>query len=193
MTEKILSATSALLSEGVSFADISIEQITLRAGISRSAFYDYFPDKPALLLKLVEKALGPVFFGGDEDRRPEMTPAEAMTSQIRFSMRWARENSDLFRAVVETASYDPHVRAGWRTHVVDRFIEAVEGQIRRHQKRGAALPIHPRLAAEIVVAMTIDAVYEQLVRGGGISDEDVVRAVATVGVRALYGDDQLPF
>ena len=35
----VLEATEELLSEGVSFADLGIEKIATRAGISRTAFY----------------------------------------------------------------------------------------------------------------------------------------------------------
>ena len=50
----VLEATEALLEEGASFADLSIERIATRAGISRTAFYFYFRDKRELLMRLTE-------------------------------------------------------------------------------------------------------------------------------------------
>ncbi len=50
----VLEATEALLAEGASFAELGIERIATRAGISRTAFYFYFKDKRELLVRLTE-------------------------------------------------------------------------------------------------------------------------------------------
>src|SRR5215218_4696159 len=50
----VLEATRALLADGASFADLPIEQIATRAGISRPAFYLYFRDKRELLTRVTE-------------------------------------------------------------------------------------------------------------------------------------------
>src|SRR3954471_2000654 len=50
----VLQATEALLAEGASFAELNIERIATRAGISRTAFYFYFKDKRQLLERLTE-------------------------------------------------------------------------------------------------------------------------------------------
>src|ERR687894_999984 len=51
----VLRATEDLLGEGSSFADLGIEKIATRAGISRTAFYFYFRDKRELLVRLTEE------------------------------------------------------------------------------------------------------------------------------------------
>jgi hypothetical protein len=56
-----------LLAEGVSFADITVDGIAQRAGISRTAFYDYFSDRRELLMKLVEVAVAPIFRDAEEE------------------------------------------------------------------------------------------------------------------------------
>ena len=48
----MLEATEALLTEGASFAELNIERIATRGGISRTAFYFYFRDKRELLMRL---------------------------------------------------------------------------------------------------------------------------------------------
>src|SRR3712207_2316745 len=52
----VLRATEELLIEGASFAELGIERIATRAGISRTAFYFYFRDKRELLVRLTEQA-----------------------------------------------------------------------------------------------------------------------------------------
>src|SRR6266852_8161224 len=43
--QRLLEATEALLAEGDPYADLRIEQITSRAGVSRTAFYQAFADE----------------------------------------------------------------------------------------------------------------------------------------------------
>src|SRR5215218_9651793 len=50
----VLSAAEGLLEEGVAYADLGVERIARRAGISRTAFYFYFKDKRDLLVRLTE-------------------------------------------------------------------------------------------------------------------------------------------
>jgi len=51
----VLTATEELLEEGATFAELGIERIATRAGISRTAFYFYFRDKRELLVRLTEE------------------------------------------------------------------------------------------------------------------------------------------
>jgi TetR/AcrR family transcriptional regulator, ethionamide resistance regulator len=74
----VLEATEALLDEGVSYADLNIERIATRAGISRTAFYFYFRDKRELLLRLTEDVVdelyrqGDLWFSGNGDARADL-------------------------------------------------------------------------------------------------------------------------
>src|SRR5919197_3678303 len=80
----VLGATEALLSEGASYADLNIERIATRAGISRTAFYFYFRDKRELLLRLTEDVNEELFqqadiwFSGSGD--PEAEVREALVN-----------------------------------------------------------------------------------------------------------------
>ena len=51
----VLRATEELLTEGATFAELNIEKIATRAGISRTAFYFYFRDKRELLVRLTDR------------------------------------------------------------------------------------------------------------------------------------------
>src|ERR671925_519650 len=61
----VLEATEALLAEGASYAELRIEQIARRAGISRTAFYFYFRDKRELLMRLTEDVTDELYRQGD--------------------------------------------------------------------------------------------------------------------------------
>src|ERR671920_500301 len=98
----VLEATEALLAEGVSYADLNIERIATRAGISRTAFYFYFRDKRELLMRLTGEVNGQLmaaaetWWTGDAD----LSAALARIAEL------YREHDALLRAVVEVSTYD---------------------------------------------------------------------------------------
>src|SRR6478735_5474345 len=77
----VLAATEALLSEGASYADLNIERIATRAGISRTAFYFYFSDKRELLMRLTGEVSAllyeqaDIWFSGEGDPGDEVSTA----------------------------------------------------------------------------------------------------------------------
>src|ERR1700712_1574020 len=79
----VLAATEALLSEGASYADLNIERIATRAGISRTAFYFYFSDKRELLVRLTGEVSdqlyqqADIWFSGEGDPGAEIHSALA--------------------------------------------------------------------------------------------------------------------
>src|SRR3954466_8269286 len=79
----VLDATQALLAEGVSYADLNIERITTRAGISRTAFYFYFRDKRELLLRLTEDVTDELYREGDIWFSGEGEPADELGRALR--------------------------------------------------------------------------------------------------------------
>jgi AcrR family transcriptional regulator len=105
----VLEATEALLAEGVSFADLGIEKIATRAGISRTAFYFYFADKRELLMRLTEEVNALLFeqadawFSSEEDPEGELRAALANIAML------YDEHSVLLRAIVEVSTYDEEV------------------------------------------------------------------------------------
>ena len=54
---RILDAASEILETGEHYADIPVERILEVADVSRSTFYQWFPDKTALILQLTAPLL----------------------------------------------------------------------------------------------------------------------------------------
>ena len=134
----------ALLREGVSYADLNIERIATRAGISRTAFYFYFRDKRELLLRLTEDVTdelyrqGDIWFSGAGEPRAEV--GEAAVANIGALYR---EHGAVLRAIVQAAATDDEVAVFWHA-ILDRFVDATArriedaargGQHRRHRGR----------------------------------------------------------
>src|SRR6478609_9707733 len=111
----VLKATEELLAEGASYADLNIERIANRAGISRTAFYFYFRDKRDLLMRLAGDvtellyAQADIWFSGEGDD-PEQEIREALTRIAELY----REHGVLIRAIVEVSTYEEDIATFWR-------------------------------------------------------------------------------
>ena len=176
----VLAATEALLAEGASYADLNIEKIATRAGISRTAFYFYFRDKRELLMRLTEEVnellyqQADIWFSGDGEPEPEMR--EALTN---IAAVYA-QHGVLLRAIVEVSTYDEVVAGYWR-ELLGRFAEA---SLRRIEQGGVAAD--PRATAFALCWMTERALYQQLVQDEGPALEDLVEALAGIWLRSVY-------
>jgi TetR/AcrR family transcriptional regulator, ethionamide resistance regulator len=172
----VLRATEELLEEGASFAELGIERIATRAGISRTAFYFYFRDKRELLVRLTEEvnaqllAAADTWWSGEGDLRTALHAIAALY----------REHGALLRAVVEVATYDEEVAVFWRG-MVGRFADATRGRI---EAEGAGVP-DPAATAFALVWMVERTFYQQLVQHEPVDTTALVDAMATIFERTV--------
>ncbi|MDO8213090.1 TetR/AcrR family transcriptional regulator [Conexibacter sp. CPCC 206217] len=183
----VLEATAQLLEEGAAYADLGIERIATRAGISRTAFYFYFRDKRELLMRLTDGVAEELFaeagrwWSGAGRGEPELRAALDKIVGI-YSRRPA-----LLRAIVEASAYDEQVARFWRA-LVGRFIDATRERIEREQAAGrvdAALPA--QATAFALVWMTERSVFERLVNEGAVQPQPLVDAMLGIWLAAVYG------
>ncbi len=179
----VLRATEALLREGASYAELNVERIATRAGISRTAFYFYFRDKRDLLIRLTTDA-----------NRQLMTAAETWWSgsaEIRSALESVaalyREHGALLRVVVEVSTYDEAIAAFWR-ELVGRFITATEQRIEAGQATGEALPGPAHATAFGLVWMTERVFHQHTVQDRPVPEDELVDALSAIWTRSVYGD-----
>jgi TetR/AcrR family transcriptional regulator, ethionamide resistance regulator len=184
----VVEATEALLDEGASYAELGIERIATRAGISRTAFYMYFRDKRELLMRLTAGVAEQLFdeaqgwWDGDDDGAQELRAALGQISGI------YRRHAALLRAIVEAAAYDDEVAGYWRG-IVGHFVAATRARIEREQAAGN---VDPQLGAQTTAFalcwMTERTTYEHLVQEGpAADDEPLVQALLAIWLNAVYG------
>jgi TetR/AcrR family transcriptional regulator, ethionamide resistance regulator len=182
----VLAATEALLAEGASYADLNIERIATRAGISRTAFYFYFRDKRELLMRLTEDVSeqlyqqADIWFSGHGEPEPEIR--EALTN---IAALYA-EHGVLLRAIVEVATYDEDVAQFWRG-LLGRFIEASRRRIEVERAAGRAVAADAQATAFALCWMTERTLYQQFVQGDPIAADAVAEAMVGIWLRSVYG------
>ena len=182
----VLEATEELLAEGNSYADLGIEKIATRAGISRTAFYFYFADKRELLERLTEEINALLFeqanvwFSGQGDPEEEIRTAIANIAAL------YREHAVLMRVIVEVATYEAGVATFWRS-TLDRFVAATERRILEEQQAGRAHDGHARATAFALTWMTERTLYQDLVQEEPVPHAQLVDALAGIWLRSVYG------
>ena len=184
----VLEATEGLLSEGASFADLNIERIATRAGISRTAFYFYFRDKRELLMQLTEGVSDVLYAAADTWWSGADVGGAELAAALERVAGLYREHDPLLRAIVEVSTYDDEVAAFWRA-LVGRFVEATRQRIEAEQEAGRADPgLHAQATAFALVWMTERTYYQMLVQDQPVKPAALVGALVGVWRRAVYAD-----
>jgi AcrR family transcriptional regulator len=186
----MLEATLALLAEGAPYAELTVQHIAARAGVSRPTFYAHFGDRRELLLELMQTALRPLLddLVQQEPMSGEALGAARIRPAIDLVLAVAREQGPLLRAVIEASTYDEIVRARLEAFVAS-FIDAAETTIRAQQAAGRALPLDPRAGATLLVWQVVDAAYRQVrAPSPELPDEIVAETLARIALRTVYGE-----
>jgi TetR/AcrR family transcriptional regulator, ethionamide resistance regulator len=182
----VLDATEALLSEGASYADLNIERIATRAGISRTAFYFYFRDKRELLMRLTEDVnellyqQADIWFSGAGAPEPEIR--EALTNIAALY----GEHGVLLRAIVEVSTYDDEVAQFWRA-MLGRFVDASRRRIEAEEEVGLSVARGAQATAFALCWMTERTMYQHLVQGGPMTSDEMVDALVGIWLHSVYG------
>ncbi|HEX4671244.1 MAG TPA: TetR/AcrR family transcriptional regulator [Solirubrobacteraceae bacterium] len=181
----VLRATEQLLAEGATYADLNIERIATRAGISRTAFYFYFADKRELLMRLSEDVTDELFteadiwYSGSGD--PEAEIREALVNIARLY----EQHGPLLRAIVEVSTYDEEVSVFWR-QLLGRFVDASRARISAEQEAGKSSGCDPAATAFALCWMAERVLYQELVQDAPIPREDLVESLVCIWMRTIY-------
>ncbi len=181
----VLTATEELLAEGEAFADLNIEKIATRAGISRTAFYFYFRDKRELLMRLTEDLTDAFFAAADVWFSDEGENAiDEMRTGLDGIGALYDEHGTLLRAIVEVATYDEEIATFWRG-LLQRFVEASARRIEAEQEAGNAPAFPAAPAAFALTWMTERTFYQQMSQN--LPSEELVEAMIGIWTRSIYG------
>ncbi|MEV6613080.1 TetR/AcrR family transcriptional regulator [Streptomyces sp. NPDC051051] len=193
LEKRILSVIEELLSDGVSYTELSVEQIAQSAGISRSTFYLYFRDKVDVLLRL-SGSLKTESFGIAQAWRPTGPDGgvEGLARTYELILRHYRRHAVLLTAINEVAAYDPVVREAWTTDQ-NRFIDNLVSVLEEEQRADRTpADIDPRLAARAMVQGGGQVVAQQVANGDSSDDTRVARELAHTFWYGVYRRPAVP-
>jgi AcrR family transcriptional regulator len=175
-----------LLTEGETYADMGVERLAGRAGISRTSFYFYFRDKREVLELLTAVVADELYAAADIWWSGTGVSHDALRTSIEDVSALFVQHGPLLRAIVEVGTYEREVAEHWRA-LIGRFVDATEGRILREQAAGAAPPFAARATAFALVWGVERALYEQFVQGEVFEPAELVEAISAMWLRAIYG------
>lgn len=136
LVERLRPAVEGMLEGGTSYTELSVERLADAAGISRSGFYTYFPDKIALLEDLTTRLITEISDAGVAAwRLPDNAGRAAFGAQILAFFQAYRPHAALFDAIIETSAYDTGIRTQYEAMVAEST-EHLVAHIRAGQKTG---------------------------------------------------------
>ena len=183
----VLAATEELLEEGVTFAELNIERIARRAGISRTAFYFYFRDKRELLMRLTEDVTELLYEQAEQWYSGERRPGEEVRGALASVAR-------LYDAHFAAAARDRRgldLRRGGR-----RLLARAARALRRRDRSAASSTSSapgtspPRCRPRDRVRPGLDDRAHLLPAGRPgrpMAADELVEGLAGVWTRAIYG------
>jgi AcrR family transcriptional regulator len=183
---QILDVTERLLLT-TPFADITMDEIATRAGLSRSTMYFYFASKEDLLAGLLarthDEIVGPTAMLLNADTTADQTVRKALEALLRS---W-REHGPALRTFLETGLVSPDFGAKWRL-TTNEIIDVVAQFIDRERANGR-IPTGPPSTHAISSAlfwMVQHEMYELFrTRHTRAAEAELIETLALLWQRAL--------
>jgi AcrR family transcriptional regulator len=181
----ILDAARELIAER-GYEQTTIDAISRRAILSRTAIYFYFPNKRAILDNLIQRtfadmyaAAAPYLDGSGEPRR------ELLQALARVCAVVNRDATVLVLVARLSGEEHHHLPDEWMPYIM-RLVAAAERRIQRDQDRGLAPDDVPaKLSAQALCAMVERHVTLEVIRGGGVASTSIW-LLAELWWRAVY-------
>lgn len=185
---QLVGPVEALLADGRSFAELTVDEIIERSDVPRSTFYYNFREKAELLIAISETATREIVGASYAlyGLGPDVT-REAFGRQVRRTVETWVPHVPLMNALAETASVSPRVReqfaAGW-----EAAREGVAEHIRTGQANGTLrAELDPERHAAWLTWMA-ERGMSQLVHPAGPKERRALSdALADIVWTVLYG------
>jgi AcrR family transcriptional regulator len=169
-------------------SQISVDALARGAGISRSAFYFYFPSKAAVVLSLVERMVEEAAAARDEALR---TDAESGPDSWRGSIAIFYEIFGAHRAVIEAAvelsATNTEAQQLW-TEVMEGWVEHVTERIEGERACAAAPDGVPARDLATVLVQMNERALRSVFTGDqpAIAEAEAIDVLAHVWISAIY-------
>ena len=193
--ERVILAAGRAFLEEHPFREMTVEDVMVRTGLSRPAFYAYFKDRYDLVTRLLEGVGGLLFaldwrwLSGTADGNDAR---KVLVAALRAGSETFVEYGPVLRAISEAAGYDARVEEVYRGGLIQRLVAAVAARISRDIEADVTPDeLDPEQTARALVLMTerylLDAFGRPEKRPSRRETEAILTTVEEVWVRTLYG------
>jgi TetR/AcrR family transcriptional regulator, ethionamide resistance regulator len=182
----VRAALVRLLAQGKSFKDLTVDELAREAGLSRTAFYFYFPGKSQVLMAAAAEIADEAFGVADQWWSGEGPPEELLRKAVRGNVEVYVRHAPVLRTVVETTYYDPEIRAFYG-QAMERFVTAATDHLKRERSAGRLRDLDPEAVAPVLIWMG-ERCHDVLIGAEHRDPDQVVDALVTVWLHTLYPD-----
>jgi AcrR family transcriptional regulator len=177
-----------LLSDGIPFKNLTVDELARAAGLSRTAFYFYFPGKEQALMSAATEVTAELYERADAWWHGEGPPEQRVRTALQGILQVYVEHASLLRATVELTGYNREFEDFYKG-LLDRFVRATADHLRRENEAGRLRPLDCEVVAEELVWMAERSNHVLIKQGR--SPEELVDAMTSIWVHALYPDESL--
>jgi TetR/AcrR family transcriptional regulator, ethionamide resistance regulator len=160
------------------FRDLTVDDLMQATGMSRTAFYRFFPDREAVLLDLLEDVWSSLAEARDAEGAGEGVSADSIAALREL----LAENRSLLKAVADATASDEEVERTYRAFMRDYWIDDLTDRIKKAQERGTAQGLGPELTGEALGWMVERMVTQTLER----DPDEVLDTIIAILARCLY-------
>jgi len=187
LTAHFIGVVEALIEDGASYSELSVERLIRAGGVSRATFYAYFHDKGDLLRAMAQDVANEISEAGVTWwNLPESLTKADLREGLRPAVDAYLKHKILLRAVAQTAAYDERVREAYEALMADT-IRRLTAHIKKEQRARLA---HPGLdgarTATWLVWMLERGLYQVVSQARGTAVEGWIDSVTEIVWRTVY-------
>ena len=175
-----------LLGQGKPFKDLTVDELAREAGLSRTAFYFYFPGKSQVLMAAAAEIADEAFGIADQWWSGEGPPEQLIRKSVEGNLEVYVRHLPVIRTIVEATYYDAEIR-GFYSQAMDRFVVAATEHLQRERAAGRLRDIDPEAVARVLIWMG-ERCHDVLIGTEHREPGQVADALVTVWLHTLYPD-----
>jgi AcrR family transcriptional regulator len=183
--EAILEAAREALAEK-GFDALTMDAIARKAFVSRTAVYFYFPNKRAVVDRLIQQVFSEMYLAASPYLDGDGEPRRELRASLARVMAVVNGNAGLLLLAAQlSGARGEHLPDEWAPYIM-RFVHRAAARIERDQERGIAPDdILPRLSAQALLAMVENHITREVVLKRGDATESI-RTLSELWWRAVY-------
>ncbi len=179
----ILAATHQLLEDRAA-ADVTISDLMEVVGLSRTAFYRYFPDVNSVLVRLLHEVesefIGTWLEAPYDADFQQVLAHDAGDNLERFQVHWS-----IIQACLDARTTAPALHEAW-VELVDRIVDRAAARIEDLNGAGVTKVAHPAETARALVTFTVHYAMESLKRVEPDASSVVAETMGDVWYRTIF-------
>jgi AcrR family transcriptional regulator len=184
---KILDAAARAFAER-GFHAARVQDIAKAAGIAHGTVYNYFPNKEALLLGLLDRLNETEARPAQLARLSTEAPREVLRSTVKHRLQVLAENEELLRALLPELLVNPTLRERYLREVVGPSMELGEQALARLVPPEQA-PAMVRMMASTVLGHVI---FRLLGEAGSLESSDAIAELCAEAFSSLLDPQEQP-